>query len=200
MEDAAKVVTVGNERVKIFYDQSAESPRTSCDNMGKMICFHKRYTLGDDHDYNHDDYNSTEELNEAIKQGEDAVIMLPLFLYDHSGITMNTTGFSCRWDSGQVGVIVASAKAIRESYGVKRITKAILEKATKHLVAEVETYDQYLTGEVYRFETYKLSKCDQGHEHEEFEDSCGGFLGSDMKENGIAENLSKELAEALMAA
>ena len=37
----------------------------------------------------------TAELNSVA-------IVQPLYLYDHGGITMNTTGFSCSWDSGQV--------------------------------------------------------------------------------------------------
>ena len=28
---------------------------------------------------------------------EDNVVCLPLYLYDHGGITMNTTGFACSW-------------------------------------------------------------------------------------------------------
>jgi hypothetical protein len=35
-------------------------------------------------------------------------IILPLFLYDHSGITMRTGPFGDPWDSGQVGVIHVS--------------------------------------------------------------------------------------------
>ena len=42
---------------------------------------------------------STGELFSLVEQMEGMVI-LPLYLYDHSGITMNTTGFSCPWDSG----------------------------------------------------------------------------------------------------
>ena len=37
---------------------------------------------------------STGELFSLVEQMEGMVI-LPLYLYDHSGITMNTTGFSC---------------------------------------------------------------------------------------------------------
>lgn len=40
------------------------------------------------------------------------IIFMPLFLYDHSGITMNTCGYSCRWDSGQVGYIYTDRKTI----------------------------------------------------------------------------------------
>lgn len=41
---------------------------------------------------------------------EERVVMLPLYLYDHGGITINTTGFHCPWDSGQVGWIHTTVK------------------------------------------------------------------------------------------
>ena len=55
-----------------------------------------------------------EELHEFINAD---YILLPLYLYDHSGITMNTTGFSCSWDSGQVGFIYASKARFKEETG-----------------------------------------------------------------------------------
>ena len=48
-------------QLEIILDDSPESPRT-WDNIGRMICFHKRENLGDDHEYNHSDFNSWEEL------------------------------------------------------------------------------------------------------------------------------------------
>jgi hypothetical protein len=76
-------------------------------------------------------------------------VVLPLYLYDHSGITMRTSPFSCPWDSGQVGWIYVPLTKVREEYGVKRVTKRVRDLVTKVLVQEVETYDQMLTGQVY---------------------------------------------------
>ncbi len=42
---------------------------------------------------------------------------------------MNTTGFSCPWDSGQVGWVFVSKKKVREEYGVKRITESLVENS-----------------------------------------------------------------------
>lgn len=100
-------------------------------------------------------------------------VILPLYLYDHSGITMNTTGFSCKWDSGQVGWIYASHKEIKEEYGA--ITPETIERSEQLLISEVKSYDDYLTGENYGFKLFK-----DGEET----DSCWGFLGNieDIKE------------------
>ena len=131
--------------------QDFDNPR-SWDNLGKMVCFHGRYDLGDKHDYNHNDYNGWEEMKNAIIKEEDVCVILPLYLYDHSGITMSSSPFSCRWDSGQVGWYFVSKKKVREEYGVKKITQSLIDKVTEVLESEVKTYDMYLTGELYEEE------------------------------------------------
>lgn len=98
------------------------------------------------------------------KSGSFAV--LPLYLYDHSGITMNTDGFSCPWDSGQVGWIYADEKSIKDRFG--KVTPETIEKAKGVLKCEVEDYDFYLTGQCYGFQLF---------EGEVETDSCWGFLG-----------------------
>jgi hypothetical protein len=99
--------------LEIVQDTDPESPRT-WDNLGTMVCFHKRYELGDKTDYRTEDYDSWEELKEGIIKNEGEVVILPLYLYDHSGITISTSSFDCRWDSGCVGFICVSKDKIRE--------------------------------------------------------------------------------------
>ena len=138
-------------RIGIFIDNYPESPR-DWDNLGTMVCFHGRYNLGDDHNYSQNNYDSWEELEKDLVNTENTAIILPLYLYDHSGLLISTTPFSCRWDSGQVGFIFISKEKIREEYSVKRITKKLIEKVESYLINEVETYNQYLSGDVYKLE------------------------------------------------
>lgn len=65
-----------------------------------------------------DEGNTTLALDSEIWTALEAagLIVLPLHLYDHSGITMSTGGFSCPWDSGQVGYIYVTPKALEEEY------------------------------------------------------------------------------------
>jgi hypothetical protein len=195
--EAVKEFKTKDKVLKIFIDESPENPRTAWDNLGTMVCFHKRYDLGDNHNYSSSDYDSWDEMEKAIIKQEDVAVILPLYLYDHSGITMNTTGFSCGWDSGQVGFIFVSRETLRNEYGVKRISNKIIEKATKLLLGEVETYDQYICGDVYGFKVFKVETCDNGCEHEEEIDSCWGFFGDNFIENGLIEHVDKEFAELL---
>jgi hypothetical protein len=149
-----------------------------------MCCFHKRYDLGDKHNM------TVEEAKTLVKRKD--VISLPLYLYDHSGITMNTGGFSCRWDSGQVGFIYITKKRVKEEMArplplkkgqknptlapIKVIDKKTLARVYEMLRAEVETYDNYLTGNVYGFKITDAEGTDI--------DSCWGFYGDYSGEYG----------------
>lgn len=189
METPIKEFTVGNRIVKIFQDSNGGDSR-SWDNLTKMICFHRHYSLGDKHDYKHGDYDSNAELKAAIIKKEDIAIIKPLYMYEHSGITIKTSPYSCNWDSGQLGFVFITKKALRENFMVKRLTKKLMEQADSLLEAEVETYRQEVEGEVYRFEEYV-----DGEET----DSCGGFYGSDWANNGITDHVSEEIRAVIKA-
>ena len=142
--------------------------------MCQMICFHKRYNLGDTHNINHSDYSNWDELEQENFNTEDDIIV-NLYMYDHSGISIATHPFMCRWDSGQVGIAVVTKQKIISEYGDDSPTSRA--KALKCLEAEVETYDQYVKGEIYG---YSL-KDSEGEEL----DSCYGFYGDDFASNGL---------------
>ncbi|GFD77265.1 hypothetical protein KUL118_01270 [Tenacibaculum sp. KUL118] len=110
--------------IKIERDGDIESPR-EWDNVGTMVCWHRRYNLGDEQpSVSYDDYRIG--MVEAVEPGFEAMLerfehnwpstswdaqgtksyqelveakiaarlekyyfILPLYLYDHSGITMN---------------------------------------------------------------------------------------------------------------
>jgi hypothetical protein len=174
--------------LEVVQDTDPESPRT-WDNLGTMVCFHKRYDLGDKTDYRTEDYDSWEELKEGIIKNEGEVVILPLYLYDHSGITISTSSFSCRWDSGQVGFIFVSKYKIKKE-GIDET------KVEEYLKGEVETYDQYLTGDVWGYNVYEVSTCNKGHEHKELVESCYGFYGHDECESeghSVIQHLEKEV-------
>ena len=100
-------------------------------------------------------------------------VIIPLYLYDHSGITISCTHsypYNDRWDAGQVGWIYASYDDIQKEFsGVNAET---LEKANDILIGETSAYNCYLCGECYG---YTIEK--NGVEVE----SCWGYLG-DLRE------------------
>jgi hypothetical protein len=171
----------GGAVLKIYYDENCPNPR-EWDNLGTMVCGHRRYRLGDEQAKNTELYSNWEEWREG-ELGKD-VIALPLYLYDHGGLAINTTGFSCPWDSGQVGWIYVTKEKVREEYGVRRVTKKIRDRVLAVLKAEVEEYNRWLQGDVYGF----VLENTEGKEIA----SCWGFFGTNWKENGLESELPAE--------
>lgn len=162
--------------VKIYPDGTPESPR-EWDNLGTMACFHPRYTLGDrDHGFTPD------TLREKL--GEPGVIWLSLYLYDHSGISISCGGPSLvrdrnhypfdpgGWDTSLIGAIFVDRERIKREYGDD---PDAWERALARLRGEVETYNQFLTGDMYG---YVIEDAAGKHL-----DSCWGFYGDEYCES-----------------
>ena len=226
--------------LKVEIDEYPLNPRTDYDNLGKMVCWHSRYYLGDQHSFNEpvdflkqlvSETLTADEVIDFVKDGgcdsvkleynsnadtytlkdidaysgdwfygytfdgdelgdsdlaKDAIlevlpiddlkeladkhnVILPLYLYDHSGITIScghSYPYNDRWDAGQVGWIYASHDNIRQEYGA--LNSATIEKARQTLISETNTYDSYIRGECYGYTIDKNGKA---------LDSCWGFIG-----------------------
>jgi len=174
--------------IDINQDEFADSPR-DWGSPTQMICFQRRYDLGDKHSYNSDDYDGWDELSKAISKKGD--LIAPLYLYDHSGLRIKIGSFQgllpqghAEFDSGQVGFIVFTREKIREHFEVKRITPATLKKAQKLMEQDVSYYDSYISGSVYQYTVTD--------EDGEVIESCGGYYDYDM-----AETDAKTLVDSL---
>lgn len=163
METLVETIEHKGCTIEVHYDHDPQSPR-EWDNLGTMTCLHGRYTLGDSHDF-----KEAHEIEQHIKA--EKAVSLPLYLFDHSGITMNTTGFSCPWDSGQVGMVYVSREKLLEEHKWKRLTKKRIKQVETWLKGEVETYDAFISGQVYGY----ILKDADGEET----DSCWGYFGQD---------------------
>lgn len=142
----------GNYRVIAGNHPEPESPRWGAE-MGTMVCAHPNYTLGDE------GTPLVEETKARLKNDglrdtlvwladEHGVkIVLPLYLYDHGGITMrpgtnlmaNEPLERTDWDTSLVGIIFAAGDAVTDWLG----------DVETWLAAEVSEYARYLEGEVY---------------------------------------------------
>lgn len=120
------------------------------------------------------------------------IVYLPLFLYDHSGITMNIGGFHDPWDSGQVGYIYTDKETILQNVGgyyvgnrLIKVTERNWKKAAYHSMEnEVSVYDQYLTGQVYGIITEAF---DVDTDTWEEQDSCWGYFSDKCGDDLIRE-------------
>ena len=138
---------------------------------------HRNYVFGDD------TFRDLDELPDA-----DDVISLPVYMYDHSGITINTTGFSCPWDSGTVGVVYVYKDAAQQ-HGYT-LDEAGIEQIKEALRAHVEMWDDYVSNNIWGWTVYEVDTDDvycpenlsdlSGEERCcECVESAGGYFGND---------------------
>lgn len=159
--------------INILQDECSENPRDWGTNLTEMVCFHNRYNLGDHHELRHEDFNSWEEVEAHLLDTEDIIAIKPLYLYDHSGLSISTSPFSCRWDSGQIGFIFVARHTIVDHFGEIDNMEEVAENVINE---ELELYKAYVSGDVF---------CAQLIEDGEEVDFTGGFIGWD----GLLENV-----------
>lgn len=205
--------------LSIKTDDCPESPR-NWDNLCTMVCWHSRYDLGDKHGFHSMlefmldlyrevtgefwfDKHESDDWQDVYNglQKTNLILIKAINMYDHSGITVSTSNgypYNDHWDAGCVGFIYVTKKTIFEECG--DITEENWkERADKYIEGEMETYDQYLRGDVYGFTLTKKvtvqEKCPhceeviREYDDEIEEDSCWGFYGDCLEENGILDNL-----------
>jgi hypothetical protein len=142
--------------------------------------------LGDKHNINADDYNGWNELEEAIKKEYDVVMIKKVYAYIHSGMTISTQPFSCPWDSGVLGFVIITKADLRKEYNWKVLTQKRINEVYNRLDnimdGEVKVLDYYVSGDVYGFRIEDKNG--------DIEDSCYGFYGYDIKNNGILDYMT----------
>lgn len=193
--DPIETIDHAGLKIEIHIDEDACNPREDCEPFGTMVCFHRRHNLGDKHGYDMNDFGDWPSFEAQLHKDHDIALILPLYLYDHSGLRIKIGSFNgllpqghAEFDSGKVGYIFATKEQVRKEHNVKRITKATLAKVYEYLKGEVETYDQYISGQVYGY----VIKDSEGEDLEGMDDSCWGFYG----EKYCIEQ-AKEAAESL---
>lgn len=175
-------------RLTVEPDPVPMDPR-EWDNLGTMLCWSVLYQLGDE-----PNANSLEILDELYEDPD--MIVLPLFLLDHTVLKISTTPFHLGGGPGPLGCIYAPRGA-----------EGLCDDRIKELFkGEVETYDLYLRGEVYYFCLEEKDTCAEcGHTEYEVVDSCGSFFGDAEEEmfEQIREHLESDargLVDELQAA
>jgi len=178
-DDAVETFEHANRRVRILRDDAASSPREN-DNLATLACWHRRSKIGDVRI----EPCSEEELRDRVG-GEDVLALLPIYLYEHGGMTVSTTPFGCSFDSGQVGWAYVTRDGaermgcVGDRYeqhepGRMRVVgtwdQAALEAALR---SEVEELDAYLCGYCYGYVV-------EGADGRTLE-SCWGFVGEDLE-------------------
>lgn len=188
MEHLAEQYEHEGVTVNIYYDTDTRDPRPDYDHLGTMVCWHPDYILGDfqfrggrgavETPYREgwkgdNSFRSMEQLHRYIGIARQGICILPLTLYDHSGISIRVGSGPGPWDPGgwdstMVGFIYTTHERVTELCGDGEEEYHTEQWIREALVGEVKEYNSYLTGEVYGFVV------DEGGPDEE---SCWGFIG-----------------------
>ncbi len=220
MTEPASTAAGLRHRVRVLHDEVSEDPLTAYDNLGTLVCFpHRRYTLGErrptEGELDALRYGGWSGLERHCRRQYGTTCVLPVGLYDHSGLHMYVGGGSYRfdpqgWDSGTAGWIMDTEESRRllgvepgtvtvpaHEAGLRGDTSVEVDRTRHGLTVEVNTYDQYLRGDIWGFvlERYEVCEhCGRGEWHTE--DSCWGFYGTGS-DNGMREHLPEEFHELL---
>lgn len=174
-------MTTETYTLKILHDQDATSPREN-ENLGTLATWHRGYTLGD--------IQPTESPLEYQAALPDNSLIVPVYMIDHSGVALSVRDFGDPWDSGQVGIYHVSSEQIIAEFGSD--TPETRAKAFDIIKGEIEEYSDYVNGNCWGFDVEDA----EGNSVE----SCWGFIGSDVTENGLANQLDPAYWHLLEAA
>ena len=180
-------------RLTIERDIEAESPR-DCDNLGTLYIQKLR------HHIDVSDKNSRRQYWEDREDWGDGVLIPLEVVEDRQSITMNPQAVPDFDDpEGEeifdeyAGFIYVSREKLDKEYGEGGWDR---ERVESVLLAEVETLQKWIEGEVYGY-TLK-EKTETGWE---MIDSCWGFYGDDWEQNGMGEhfpiNPNQEVLEVI---
>ena len=152
--------------LRILTDDHPESPADWV-TLGRIAYTSDRYTLGTEH-------VSQERAQEILDGIEDGSLFgLPVYAYVHGGATISTRPFSCPWDSGQSGFVYCRASDAEDWWDADP-DPDFRQNALRVLRRQVETFDQYLRGDVYG---YTITD-----KNGDVVDSCWGFYGIECAE------------------
>lgn len=167
-----KIEITATLRIRIEQDEDSESP-AEWGRIGEIAYLKSaRTTLGTERVGT----DRMDEISKGIRDG--SLLGLPVYAYVHSGSTIATTPFSCQWDSGPSGFVYCTKEEAINEFGKKVLTAKCKIKALQYLAGEVETFDQYIKGEVYGYVVERVKLDADGGEISAVKlDSCWGHYG-----------------------
>lgn len=172
-------------RITVSPESDPLNPR-EWDNLGIITAPRQgKYSLADKgHAFSMDDFNTWDEVEADIRV-RGGVLIFPLSLYDHGGISIYIGKNVDRWDGSRVGFIYATAEDIYKE-------GLTIEQAEAILRGEINSYDKYLRGDIYTYQVEENRKSCTCGECSEWVvvDSCGGW---ELEEDAITE--AKQVAE-----
>lgn len=192
MNEPVKTKQIGNYTINVYYDEMSCNPRLEWDNASHMVV-RSRYLEVESNEVEQtinslcNKYGIENEdmgFLEVIEALNEHIVIKPISLYVHSGMTVWYGSPTCRWDSGYIGFGYMEHEDLYSS---------VCDRDKKHypnwrdqceavMGGEMDVLDRCLRGEVYG---YVIEDMDGEHI-----DSCWGFYED-------AEEVMKEAEEMI---
>lgn len=171
--------------------------RIICDEDGNSFYYddfmaEKYFTLAGYHrNYNFNETDIIEkpytldDLYLKLCSSYDIMAILPLYLFEHSGIALSTNDFNDRWDSGQIGYVFMTKKQAKEM-DIKD------EKAAIDWINNgIKQFNRINSEYMYSLEFFEVKKCDCCNATAEINnDIISGYFCDDLL-NGIIDYVGK---------
>lgn len=106
--------------------------------------------------------------------------VVPVYVYDHSGIAIKPHPFSCGGDSGQVGWLFMTGAEVKEFTGARKLHACHYKQAEEAMAESLPVLQQWVNGDCWGYELR-----DSGA----VIDACWGFYGDDPETNDMAQHL-----------
>lgn len=141
MNDPYETITENGRTFAIYHDEHTDVSPRDADNLATLYCAHRRYRLGDVRGWQPESEEAMRERHPHL------LVIVPLYAYEHGGITISTGSFADPWDSGQVGWAVVTSERCDMLGIIDRSPEAL----RKQVDAEVEEYARCLEGDVWGY-------------------------------------------------
>ena len=138
MSEAFETINYRGYKIELIQEQYPFHPREDSDPLGTFFVPRDNRNISGD--------KGAIDPND-LEDREIAVLVL-VYALVHSGVWLNTTGFSDPWDSGCVGAIYLTREDVLKEFGWKVLTKTRKEKLESYLRSEIQTLSDYFEGNV----------------------------------------------------
>lgn len=195
---------VGDYRYTIYWDEDSENPRSDDTNIFEIFVpkagrdpRNPMTEFNDVDSFKYEKATDTKTLKEALdnlRELPNVAVARAIYMYDHSGVSLNFDAPVDRWDSSFCGFAVVTRANYRKTHEDKYI-EAYKEDLFEEMAEELKVLSGYISGEVYLFSIEKKVLCDHGIHEWETVESIGGYYDIDRAREdaeGLIEYLQKE--------
>ena len=191
MEKRRYLMSTGNILI-VTPDDNADSPNDWDNDECFLVYDHRDFCI------KRKGFDPEDINNNDLTNSYDNYYIFPVYAYIHSGVRLSLSRGNDRFDTSMKGFILVKKDQLISWTLEEKPHVCTKEDSLKMAQNLIETWNQYLSGDVYRYETIEEITCkDCGHITTNTIDCYGGFYGDDIATNGILDNIEGTIVKEL---